>query len=164
MYSRRSFDLIRAGFPLVKRNFLAENPRDVPGFAAWPDWLTAAAPEAPIDLIKASIARVSPDDRIQRGLSIGRDEQTGRKVRPHRPLGPYAFRWMAEKEPKLAHWWAFPVTADTHRLDPGARALFESVRDDPTIRKVVLTRSRRFDLDGENTVASRSTPGRARRS
>ena len=31
LYSRRSFDLIRAGFPLVKRNFLAENPRDVPG-------------------------------------------------------------------------------------------------------------------------------------
>ena len=60
---------------------------------------------------------------------------------------------MAEEEPKLAHWWAFPVAPDTHRLDPGARALFEAVRDDPTIRKVVLTRSRRFDLDGENVVA-----------
>ena len=34
----------RAGFPLVKRNFLAENPRDVPGFAAWPEWLPAGAP------------------------------------------------------------------------------------------------------------------------
>ena len=153
LYSRRSFDLIRAGFPLVKRNFLAENPRDVPGFAAWPEWLLATAPEAPIDLIKASIARVSPDDRIQRGLSIGQDEGSRRKVRPLRPLGPYAFRWMAEAEPKLPHWWAFPVSVVNHRLDPGARALFETVRHDPTIRKVVLTRSRRFDLDGENVVA-----------
>ena len=152
LYSRRSFDLIRAGFPLVKRNFLAENPRDVPGFSGWPEWLRAAAPEARIDLIRASIARVSPDDRIRRGLSISRDERSGRKVRPLRPYGPYAFRWMAEAEPKHAHWWAFPVRADSHRLDPGARALFETVRHDPTIRKVVLTRSRRFDLDGENVV------------
>ena len=60
---------------------------------------------------------------------------------------------MAEKQPKLAHWWAFPVTPDGHRLDPGARALFEAVRQDPTIRKVVLTRSRRFDVDGKNVVA-----------
>ena len=131
LYSRRSFDLIRAGFPLVKRNFLAENPRDVPGFAAWPEWLLGAAPEAPIDLIRASIARVSPDDRIQRGLSVGQDERSGRRVRPQRPLGPYAFRWMAEAEPKLSHWWAFPVSVANHRLDPGARALFEAVRHDP---------------------------------
>ena len=30
--------------------------------------------------------------------------------------------------------------------------MFEAVRDDPAIRKVVLTRSRRLDLDGENVV------------
>ena len=77
LYSRRSFDLVARGFPLVKRNFLAENPRDVPGFAAWPEWLRAAAPEAPIDLIRASIDRVSPDDRIRRGS----EHQPGRAVR-----------------------------------------------------------------------------------
>ena len=57
---------------------------------------------------------------------------------------------MAEAEPKLDHWWAFPVGAGTHQLSAGARALLEAVRDDPSIRKVVLTRSRRVDLEGQN--------------
>jgi hypothetical protein len=59
---------------------------------------------------------------------------------------------MDEEQPKFAHWWAFPVSTITHRLDPGARALLEVVRDDPTIHKVVLTRSRRISISGENLV------------
>ena len=150
LYSRRTFDHVAAGFPLVKRNFLAENPRDVPGFAAWPEWLTAAAPDAPLDIIRASIERVSPDDRVRRGLQARLDEETGERLRPKAAWQGFGFRWRDNQEPKIAHWWAFPVAPDTHRLDPSARALFEVVRDDPTIRKVVLTRSRRLDLQGEN--------------
>ena len=134
----------------MKRNFLAENPRDVPGFAAWPDWLQQAAPDAPMDMIRASIDRVSPYDRVQRGLLAAVDEATGRRVRPQPPWQGSGFRWMDEELPKFPHWWAFPVSPVTHRLDPSARAVFEAVRDDPSIRKVVLTRSRRLDLDGEN--------------
>ena len=152
LYSRRAFALMNAGFPLVKRNFLAENPRDVPGFAGWPEWLTAAVPDAPLELIRASIDRVSPYDRVQRGLTTTLDEATGRRVRPLPPWQGFGFRWMDEELPKFPHWWAFPVSPDTHRLDPSARAVFEAVRDDPTIRKVVLTRSRRIDLDGENVA------------
>jgi hypothetical protein len=152
LYSRRTFDHVAAGFPLVKRNFLAENPRDVPDFGDWPQWLTAAAPDAPLDLIRASIERVSPLDRVQRGLLVTRDDRTGERVRPLPPRKGYGYRWMDEEEPKHAHWWAFPVSPVTHRLDAGARALLEAVRDDPTIRKVVLTRSRRVDLTGENLV------------
>ena len=152
LYSRRTFDHVAAGFPLVKRNFLAENPRDVPGFAAWPDWLQQAAPDARMDLIRASIDRVSPYDRVQRGLLAALDDATGRRVRPQPPWQGAGFRWMDEELPKFPHWWAFPVSPVTHRLDPGARALFEAVRDDPSIRKVVLTRSRRIGLDGENVT------------
>ena len=152
LYSKRTFAHIAGGFPLVKRNFLAENPRDVPGFGAWPEWLLAAAPDAPLDLIRASIARVSPDDRMRRALLTTVEEETGRKVRPVQPLQGSRFRWFDEGLPKHAHWWAFPVAPDTHRLDACARAVFEVVRQDPSIRKVVLTRSRRVDLDGENVV------------
>ena len=153
LYSRRSFDLIRAGFPLVKRNFLAENPRDVPGLRR----------VAGVAARRGARGADRPDQgqhrpRVARRPDPARPEhRPGRAVRSQgtspATVGPYAFRWMAEAEPKLAHWWAFPVRADSHRLDPGARALFETVRHDPTIRKVVLTRSRRFDLDGENVVA-----------
>ena len=102
------------------------------------------------DLIRASIDRVSPDDRIQRGLLASSTSGPATRLRPKPPWQGYGFRWRGTRQPKLAHWWAFPVAPDTHRLDPGARAIFEAVRDDPTIRKVVLTRSRRFDLVGEN--------------
>jgi hypothetical protein len=151
LYSRRTFDHVAAGFPLVKRNFLAENPRDVPGFEAWPEWLLEAAPEAPIDLIRRSIERVSPDDRVRRSVLAHVDE-IGVRVRPKPGWQGYGFRWHDNQEAKLAHWWAFPVSPDTHRLDPGARAVFEAVRDDPTIHKVVLTQSRRLGLTGEDVV------------
>ena len=171
MYSRRTFDHVAAGFPLVKRNFLAENPRDVPGFAAWPDWLRQAAPEAPMDMIQASIDRVSPArPGAARPARVRRRDGPVGGCGPQPPWQGYGFRSMDEELPKFAHWWAFPVSSATHRLDPGARAVFEAVRDDPTIRKVVLTRSRRLDLDGENVVvlpletregqaAARAVPG-----
>ena len=135
----------------------AENPRDVPDFAAWPEWLTAAAPDAPLDLItgqhRPGLAR-RPDRSAALLHGRGRADRP-QGPRPSRRGRAYALPLDAtRRQPKLAHWWAFPVAPDTHRLDPGARAVFEVVRDDPTIRKVVLTRSRRFDLDGENVVVA----------
>ena len=162
-----SFDLDRAR--ASRWSSATSSPRTratCPGFAAWPEWLRAAAPDAPIDLIRASIDRVSPDDRIQRGLSVGLDERTGRRVRPQRPLaGRTRFRWMAEEEPKLAHWWAFPVTADDPPPRPGRPGpLRDRPRrpDDPQGRADPLAslRPRRR----ERGRRCRSRPGRARSS
>ena len=47
------------------------------------------------------------------------------------------------RHPKFDHWWAFPVCAYDHTLAGNERAVFEEVRDDPSIKKIVLTRSRR---------------------
>ena len=48
LYSRRSSTSSQRGFPLVKRNFLAENPRDVAGLrATGPTGWRRAAPDAP---------------------------------------------------------------------------------------------------------------------
>ncbi len=147
LYSRRTFDHIASGFPLVKRNFLAENPRDVPDFGQWPDWLLAAAPDADIEQMRRNIERVSPDDRVRRSVLTVLDEE-GERVRPKPPLQGFGFRYDDNREPKFTRWWAFPVSPGNHLLDPGARAVFEVVRDDPSIRKVVLTRSRRLGLTG----------------
>ena len=54
--------------------------------------------------------------------------------------------------PKFDHWWAFPVCGHEHTLTGNERAVFEEVRHDPSVKKVVLTRSRRVDVDGENVV------------
>lgn len=149
LYSRRFFELAARGFPLVKRNFLAENPRRVTDFSRWGDWLREAVPEAPMAEILASLDRVSPHDARALSTLVHLDER-GRKTTTERPLAGYGFRSMSREAPKLDHWWAFPVDSRTHRLSTGSRAVLEVVRADPSIRKVVLTRSRHLQLDGEN--------------
>ena len=54
--------------------------------------------------------------------------------------------------PKFDHWWAFPVCAYDHTLAGNERAVFEEVRDDPSVKKIVLTRSRAVEVSGENVV------------
>jgi CDP-glycerol glycerophosphotransferase (TagB/SpsB family) len=48
--------------------------------------------------------------------------------------------------------WAFPVCAYDHLLTGNDRAVFEAVRYRSDIRKVVLTRSKPFELDGDNIL------------
>ncbi len=40
--------------------------------------------------------------------------------------------------PKFDHWWAFPVCAYDHTLAGNDRAVFEAVREDPSIKKIVF--------------------------
>ena len=149
LYSRRFFELAAQGFPLVKRNFLAENPRYVAGFGDWAGWLEEAVPDAPLAHIEANIERVSPYDVRLLAPQVYIDEE-GRRIVPDRPLAGYGFRSMSRELAKYDHWWVFPVAAGSHRLSPGALAVLDVVRDDPSIRKVVLTRSRRIEVTGEN--------------
>lgn len=44
--------------------------------------------------------------------------------------------------------WIFPVCAYEHTLSGNERALFEQVKDDPQITKVILTRSKAIELSG----------------
>ncbi|WP_249676933.1 CDP-glycerol glycerophosphotransferase family protein [Pseudomonas abieticivorans] len=52
--------------------------------------------------------------------------------------------------PKLDTAWAFPVCAFDHLLTGNDRAVFEAVKNNPGIRKVILTRSLPVDLGGVN--------------
>jgi|GEM_PF-1103670 len=56
------------------------------------------------------------------------------------------------RAPKNDKVWAFPVCAFDHLLTGNDRAVFESVRYRTDICKVVLTRSKAFDLQGENVA------------
>src|SRR3546814_17103116 len=54
--------------------------------------------------------------------------------------------------PKFDHWWAFPACVFNDTFAGNERALFEEVRNDPSIKKIVLTRKKRIDIDGKNVV------------
>lgn len=152
LYSRHVFEMIERGFPLVKRNYLGENPLHVLDLDTWPERLRAVAPDAPIETIAANIARVSPADRLHEAYGVHLDD--GRRIIPRRAVWGGPLRKLDRESPSFGHWWAFRANHATGRLDPGLRAVFEQVRHDPSIRKVVLTGSRRLDdeLSGDRVT------------
>ncbi|WP_310529515.1 rhamnan synthesis F family protein [Nocardioides sp.] len=153
LYSRHVFELIEAGFPLVKRNYLGENPLHVLGLDTWPERLRAVIPDAPVETIAANLARVSPADRLHEAYGVHLNEE-GRRIIPGRAVWGGALRKLDRESPSFGHWWAFLANHATGRLDPGLRAVFEQVRHDPSIHKLVLTGSRRLDdeLSGDHVT------------
>ena len=158
-YSADVWSRIEAGHPLLSRDLLATNPARVPDLGAWKSKLAHVAPEADTDVIERHLVRVSPDDDLNRSFSVSaRPDGT---VDYHSPLSWDRLRREDEWAPTFDHWWAFPVCAYDHTLAGNERAVFEQVRDDPSIKKIILTRSRRVDLSGENVevVPLLSRPG-----
>ena len=89
-----------------------------------------------------------------------RSRPDGTAVLPE-PLGPETFpdedRWV----PSFDHWWGFPADPRTGLLSGAVRAVFDAVRDDPSIKKIVLEGSRPLGTSGPNVVrvATESPPG-----
>ncbi|NYE35115.1 hypothetical protein F4692_000219 [Nocardioides cavernae] len=161
LYSRHVFDLVGTGFPLAKRNFLGENPRRAPDVGRWRERLAELAPEARIDEMAANIARVTDPARLHDAYDVVQDPATGRRTVRTSALAGHPFRRMDRETPSFGHWWAF-AAGPSGRLDPGVRAVLEQVRHDPSIRKVVLTRTRPLldDVAGEGvTVVPIATLG-----
>lgn len=150
LYTRLYFELLERGFPLLKRNLLTENSRFVPDLRHWKERVRAIVPGADTDLIEANLLRVAPHDKLHRSFAL--DSREHRTVRVHRPLNQWQVAREDAESPKFDHWWAFVVDASDHTLTGSLRAVFEAVRLDPTLKKVVLTRTRGVSVDGENVV------------
>jgi CDP-glycerol glycerophosphotransferase (TagB/SpsB family) len=150
VYGPHAFDLIRDGFPLLKRGFLADNPYDTPDLADWKKRVLEHVPDAPVEMLERNLLRVSADHRLRRSFAM-RTLQDG-TVDYHRPMTGRRFRAEDRITPKFDHWWAFPVCAYDHTFAGNERAVFEEVREDPSIRKIILTRSRKVEISGENVV------------
>ncbi|MBC2933219.1 rhamnan synthesis F family protein [Nocardioides sp. zg-1228] len=151
LYSRHVFELIGRGFPLVKRNFLGENPRRAPGVGEWRERLRELAPAARIEEMAADVERVTDPARLYDAYDVTVDPATGRRTVRTSALAGHPFRRLDRETPSFGHWWAF-AAGPSGRLDPGVRAVFEEVRHDPSLRKVVLTRTRPLhdDVTGSN--------------
>lgn len=150
MYSAQTFDRIGEGLPLLKRQLLSENPYGVPDMRDWKSRVSSVAPTADIDTMERNLLRVAADDKLRRSFSIvTRDDGT---VDDPQLMSRKRFRINDHKTPTFDHWWAFPVCAYDHTFAGNERAVFEEVRDDPSIKKIILTRSRRVEVEGENVV------------
>lgn len=150
IFSDNHFALLSDGFPLFKRYLLSDNHYGIAGLSQWKARILSRVPDAPVEEMERNLLRVGDDEKLSRSFSIA-DGPDGLPLAP-RVLSEGEMQHADRTTPKFDHWWAFPVCAYDHLLTGNERAVFEWVRDDPSIRKVVLTRGKRIELSGENVL------------
>jgi len=140
VFTRWYFRMVDDGFPVLKRFFLSDNLYRAPGLAEWPKLITDRIPAARVDVFERNLVRVTDPDKLRASLDIG--GPTGVEDLPAlaHPLSRTEFIQADVLSPKHAGWWAFPVDESTGAFIGNVRALFEHVKDDPSIHKIVLTR------------------------
>jgi hypothetical protein len=146
------FALLERGFPLLKKFLLYRNHYDVPDLKDWKSRVLAVVPGASLEAAERNLARIAPDDDLARSFAIVTGP--GGVVSVPAILTGQSFRRADNRSPTFEHWWAFPVSFETSTLPDNSRAIFEAVRHDPSIKKIVLTRARRVELSGENVVVA----------
>jgi hypothetical protein len=151
IYRESVFELIQEGFPFVKRQFLHENPFHVVNLHRWKERLLALTPGADVDAMERNLWRVSPSFNLNRALSVRK--VAGIWFNQEELIGPDNFGDLERFVPRFDHWWVFPVNPSTGRVDGHARAVFEVVRHDPTIKKVIVGPTENPGIGGANVAA-----------
>jgi len=147
VYTERAFDLIECGFPLFKRYLLSDNHYKISSLSYWKTALTKANSITKIDQIEDNYLRISNADKVYRSFNI-----TENGTLPERPIPDPAFHAYDAKTPKYDHYWGFPVCRFDHTLSDNSRAVYEYVKNDPDITKIIFTRSRYIQHDGVNVI------------
>lgn len=137
VYSARVFDLIRHGFPLLKRQFLFTNPLEEAELHRWKEWLLDAVPDAPVELFERHLVRTTEPARLQHSLSVRRGPDGALVSAPYPRVTDFPD---VEREViKFPHWWGFVVDPDTGTLVGNVRAVYEEVARDPSLRAIVFS-------------------------
>lgn len=152
IYSNWHFELIAHGFPLFKRLLLSSNHYHAPNLYKWKSKIETLAPSAAIDEIECNLQRIVGNTTLERTLYIGTSQLQDLEGIPASLLTHDAFVSADRRLPKYEDWWAFPVCGFTSVFSGNERAVFEEVRQDPNIRKIILTRDLEINLSGENVL------------
>jgi hypothetical protein len=154
IYQESLFDLMQEGFPFIKRQFLHENPFEVMHLHGWKERVLAIFPAADVDAMERNLWRVSPTFNLHRALSVRRwPEYT---LPSQELIGPVNWDELERFMPRFDHWWVFSVNPRTRRLDGHARAVFEAVRHDPTLKKIVVGPKEYPGMGGANVAIAES--------
>lgn len=159
VYRESAFELMRDGFPLLKRQFLYENPFSRPDLRQWKERVLAIAPGADVEAMERNLHRVAPAWSLHRSFAI-RSRPDGTIELPAAP-GPDTFDDEDRWTPTHPHWWVFPVDPRTGVLPGEVRGLLEAIRDDPSVHAIVLSAHRPVKVGGARvvTVPGESAPG-----
>jgi len=150
IYTNWYFRLVDEGFPFLKRYLLSENHYRVAGLDAWRERILRKLPQAPVDAIQHNLERVVDPDKLYANLHVGSSRIADDGIIPEQLLTHEEFLAADQACPKYGHWWAFPVCAFTGVFSGNERAVFEEVRNDPSLKKIVLTRQHDVVAEGSN--------------
>lgn len=150
LFTTWHFALLDEGFPLFKRYLLSENHYQVPALADWADRLRQKIPDVDTEMFRRNLERVTDPDKLHYNLHLGTARIVVDEPVPAKRLSGDEFRAADRRSPKYGHWWAFPVCAFSGVFSGNERAVFEQVRNDRSIRKIVLTRGKPVEVDGAN--------------
>jgi len=142
IYTNNIFKLIENGYPLFKRFFLTENHYHVPQLWQWKDKLQALVPSLNLKPIESNLYRIADAGKLYNNLYIEKERV---KLLSHQQ-----FLKKDQNTKKNMSHWVFPVCAYDHVFSGNERAVFESIKDDPLITKIILYRSKPISIIGSN--------------
>lgn len=148
IYTNNHFTLIEQGLPLFKRFFLTENHYHVPQLWQWEDKLQKLKPELDLAPLKDNLYRIANVGKLYRNFNISLLED-GTFTYPVL-LTDDEFVEQDKVVEKYDHYWVFPVCAYDNNLTSNDRALFEAVKNDVSIKKIILTRANNVEFVGNN--------------
>jgi lipopolysaccharide biosynthesis protein/GT2 family glycosyltransferase/CDP-glycerol glycerophosphotransferase (TagB/SpsB family) len=146
IYTNYHFELLKEGYPLFKRFFLTENHYHVPELWRWKYMVRKILPDVDLRIAEANLLRIANADKLYKALNVPAD---GSKW-PQALLNDKQFENEDAKTEPDDFCWAFPVCAYDHSFGGNERMVFEAVKNNPQVRKVILTRSKCVSVYGVN--------------
>ncbi|API87373.1 CDP-glycerol glycerophosphotransferase family protein [Francisella uliginis] len=141
VYTNNIYKMIKKGFPFFKRFFLTENHYKEKKLYTWEDELQKLRPSLDIAPIRSNVYRVADASKLYKNLNIDNYGELFTDVE---------FSELDKKSKVKKGVWIFPVCAYNHGFDDNTRAVFEEVKNDSKIKKIILFRSRHVNVDGTN--------------
>ncbi len=142
IYTDEIYKMIKNGYPLFKRFFITENHYKQEKLYTWKEKLLALHPELDIEPIESNIVRAGDATKLYQNLDI---EKNGQEL-----LTNDEFLELDKKSIVDKNVWIFPVCGFNHNLDDNTRAVYNKVKDDEKIKKVILYRSKFIHVEGKN--------------
>jgi len=142
IYTNVIYDMIENDFPLFKRLFMVLNHYREKELYSWKKRLLSIYPTLDLKPIEENINRVGNATTIYKNLDV---EKNDKKL-----FSTNDFMREDKKTVVENNIWIFPVDIETHVLNKATKKVFEEIKDNEKIKKVVLYRSKLIEIKGVN--------------
>lgn len=142
IYTNRVYEMMEDGFPLFKRLFIVLNHYREKKLSSWKDRLLSMYPTLDLKPIEENITRVGDATAIYKNLDV---EKNDKKLLSERDF------IVEDKETTVEDTiWVFLVSVENHLLTEKSRLYLNKIKDNLSIKKVILYRSKRIEIEGTN--------------